>query len=66
MGQKRIKGDRRFKRRLAIRKMKEYIDWCKANVTLRDEDGTERPLNLTEAVEFIYLTTHQAMEGMKE
>lgn len=63
--QRRVKSDRRFKRRLAIRKMKDYIDWCQSNVFVRDIDGIERRLELLEAVEFIVLTTQQAVEGMK-
>jgi len=36
-----------------------YVKWCKDNVTVRDDDGLEHPVNDSEAIEFILLTIPQ-------
>lgn len=62
MSQRKVKRERRMIRRKAIVRMREYIDWCKENVSIRNEDGSERPVTAVEAAEFIYMTMHNELE----
>ena len=66
MGQKQVKRDKRMQRRVAVKNILEYIDWCKKNVTIRNEDGTEKLLTTQEAAEFIYLTSTNQLQMEKK
>lgn len=52
-----------LRRRAAERRMQNaidtYVKWCKDNVTVRDDNGSEHPVNDSEAIEFILLTIPQ-------
>lgn len=61
MGQSSIKRQRRLVKQKAISDLRFYIDWCKEHITIKEEDGTERLITLLEAVEFIEMTTQQAL-----
>lgn len=62
MSQKVIKSARRRLIRLKayqdmMRDMMSYIEWCKQNVKVRDDDGVEYELTDAEALQFIIMTT---------
>lgn len=61
MGQRVIKRRRRANRERLVRQAMSHLDWCMKHMAIRDEDGTERPVTLNEAAEFIYLTSHQRL-----
>jgi hypothetical protein len=49
-----------LRRRAAERRIQNaidtYVKWCKDNVTVRNDDGSEHPVDDNEAIEFILFT----------
>lgn len=45
-----------LKQEYAKQQARDYIDWCYEHVSVRREDGTERPVDTNEAIEFIMYT----------